>query len=41
MKRILSMLLVLSMLLGLGLVNAGAEGKIVDVKFTEQVTITV
>ena len=41
MKRILSLLLVLSLLLGLGLVNASAEAKFVDGKFTEPVTITV
>lgn len=41
MKRILSLLLVLALLLSLGLVNASAEGKFVDGKFTEPVTITV
>ncbi|MBQ8200494.1 MAG: extracellular solute-binding protein [Clostridia bacterium] len=41
MKRILSLLLVLSMLLSLGLVNASAEAQFVDGKFTEPVTITV
>ncbi len=41
MKRIVSLLLVLSMLLGLGLVTASAEPKFVDGKFTEPVTITV
>jgi len=41
MKRILSLLLVLSMLLGLGVVTANAEPQFVDGKFTEPVTITV
>ena len=42
MKRILSLLLVLSLLLGLGLVNASAaKPEFKDGKFTETVTITV
>ena len=41
MKRILSLLLVLSMVLSLGLVSASAEAKFVDGKFTEPVTIQV
>ena len=37
MKRILSLLLVLSLMLGLGLVNASAAPAFKDGKFTEQI----